>query len=177
VLDATRCISYLTIELRDSVPLELREGVGDWLFGCDVCQEVCPWNHRAAPSQEVSFAPRESMNPVDLIALFDLDNAAFRARFRHTPLWRSKRRGILRNAAIVLGNQPTMRALDALIKGLHDADSLVRGACAWALGQFKIETAQLALREYLADEDDPIVRGEIERSLAHQPRTAPLHSP
>ncbi len=92
VLDARRCISYLTIELRGSVPHELREGVGDWLFGCDVCQDVCPWNtreHNAAHTDEPAFQPAEGMNPVDLAALFDLDEAAFRARFRHTPLWRA----------------------------------------------------------------------------------------
>ncbi len=79
--------------------------MGDWLFGCDVCQDVCPWNHRAPLSQEAEFQPADGMNPIDLIALFDLDEAAVRARFRHSPLWRAKRRGLLRNAAIVLGNQ------------------------------------------------------------------------
>ena len=73
-------------------------------------------------------------NPIDLIALFELDDAAFRERFRHTPLWRPKRRGLLRNAAIVLGNRPTPAAIPALIRGLNDDEPLVRGACAWALG-------------------------------------------
>ncbi len=104
-LDARRCISYLTIELRGAVPAELREAVGDRLFGCDVCQEVCPWNRRTPTTTEEGFRPRPGMNPVDLAALFSLDEAAFRRRFRHTPLWRPKRQGILRNAAIVLGNR------------------------------------------------------------------------
>ena len=86
VLDATRCISYLTIELRDAVPAELRSGIGDWLFGCDVCQDVCPWNSRAPLSRQAEFVPREDSNPIDLISLFELDDAAFRERFRHTPL-------------------------------------------------------------------------------------------
>ena len=133
VLDARKCISYLTIELRASIPEELRTGVGDWLFGCDVCQDVCPWNHRAPLSEEETFQPGQAINPVDLIALFDLDDAAFRSRFRHTPLWRAKRRGILRNAAIVLGNRPTPAAIPALTRGLADAEPLVREACAWAL--------------------------------------------
>src|SRR5207244_3042048 len=80
VLDARRCISYLTIELRESIPAELRPGVGDWLFGCDVCQDVCPWNHRAPLSPEPRFHPAASTNPVDLTVLFTLDDAAFRAR-------------------------------------------------------------------------------------------------
>jgi epoxyqueuosine reductase len=165
VLDATRCISYLTIELRGPIPRELRAGVGDWLFGCDVCQEVCPWNHRATASPENAFHPRAAENPVDLIALFDLDDASFRALFRRTPLWRSKRRGILRNAAIVLGNRPTPAALPALVKGLRDDEPLIRGACAWALGQFDDPSAQLALREQLLREANAQVREEIELAL------------
>jgi epoxyqueuosine reductase len=136
VLDASRCISYLTIELRDSIPAELRPGIGDWLFGCDVCQDVCPWN--AKPDPRASAAPAElqptfDSNPVDLAGLFDFDDEAFRRRFRQTPLWRAKRRGILRNAAIVLGNQRAPSAIQALTKGLNDAEPLVREACRWAL--------------------------------------------
>ena len=141
VLDARKCISYLTIELRSSVPEKLRPGIGNWLFGCDVCQDVCPWNHRAPMGEEVTFQPGEAINPVDLIALFDLDDAAFRARFRETPLWRAKRRGILRNAAIVLGNHPTPAAIPALTRGLTDAEPLVREACAWALERQESQSA------------------------------------
>src|SRR5262249_17403028 len=141
VLDARRCISYLTIELRDTIPTDLRAGMGEWLFGCDVCQDVCPWNHRAPATREPAFQPLAEMNPVELAALFDLDDDAFRARFRHTPLWRAKRRGLLRNAAIVLGNRPFADALPALAQGLNDEEPLIRGACAWALGN---QTAQAA---------------------------------
>jgi epoxyqueuosine reductase len=166
VLDASRCISYLTIELREAMPVELRAGVGDWLFGCDVCQEVCPWNSRAPLSREAAFAPREDSNPLDLIALFDLDDAAFRARFRHTPLWRPKRRGLLRNAAIVLGNQPTAAALPALVRGLHDAEPLVRGACAFALGQYGEAQARRALEARRTVETEDHVMQEIVGALA-----------
>jgi epoxyqueuosine reductase len=133
VLDATKCISYLTIELREQVPEPLREGIGDWVFGCDVCQDVCPWNHRVPPSGEPAFAAREDQNPLELAGLFYLTDAQFRARFRKTPLWRSKRRGILRNAAIVLGNQLAATASAALRHGLEDPDPLVQESCAWAL--------------------------------------------
>lgn len=88
VLDARRCISYLTIESRLPIPPELRAGMGDWLFGCDVCQEVCPWNHRAPVSDESELRPVAGMTSVELCELFELDEAGFRARFRHTPLWR-----------------------------------------------------------------------------------------
>lgn len=135
-LDARRCISYLTIELQDSIPTELRKPVGDRLFGCDVCQSVCPWNSRAATTDEVNFRPLEGMNPVELAELFELDEAAFRKRFRHTPLWRARQCGILRNAAIVLGNRPHEAAVPALKRGLQYDEPAVRSACAWALERY-----------------------------------------
>jgi epoxyqueuosine reductase len=135
LLDARRCISYLTIEHRGSIPTALRGCVGDWLFGCDVCQEVCPWNNRVPASAEPDFGPWEEMNPVDLLPLFDLDDAAFRARFRKTALWRAKRRGLLRNAATVLGNQCAVIAIPTLKRGLTESDATVRAACRWALEQ------------------------------------------
>jgi epoxyqueuosine reductase len=165
VLDASRCISYLTIELRGPVPRELRSGMAEWLFGCDVCQEVCPWNQRAPLSEEQAFQPVNA-NPIDLPALFYLEDDQFRARFRATPLWRPRRRGILRNAAIVLGNQQATEATAALVRGLHDAESLVRGACAWALGQIGGADAHEALAQRLTTETDDVVRGEIDAALA-----------
>lgn len=136
VLDARRCISYLTIELRRDIPLELRESVGDWLFGCDACQDVCPWNSHSKTEGQADFAPNSWSNPAALAELFTLDEAAFRQRFRRTPLWRAKRRGLLRNAAIVLGNRPHEPALPALIRGLADDEPLVRAACEWALERY-----------------------------------------
>jgi epoxyqueuosine reductase len=165
-LDATRCISYLTIELRSSIPTELRPGIGDWLFGCDVCQDVCPWNQRAPHSDEPSFRPAADGNPIELAALFELDDDGFRRRFRQTPLWRARRRGILRNAAIVLGNQRIAAAVPALLRGLHDSERLIRGACAWALGQIGGEGAQRAIDERLAIETDESVRRELERAAS-----------
>lgn len=164
-LDARRCISYLTIELREAVPLDLREPVGDWVFGCDVCQDVCPWNGRAPRSSDPTLAPRPGSNPLDLLGLFELDEAAFRRIFRATPLWRPKRRGILRNAAIVLGNQRDRSATPALTRGLHDDEPLVRGASAWALGRIGNDEARRALRERLSVEEDAEVRTEIEAAL------------
>jgi epoxyqueuosine reductase len=133
VLDASKCLSYTTIELRDAIPEPLRAAHGDWIFGCDVCQDVCPWNTKAPAVDEPELSPRPDMNPLDLVSLFDLDEAGFRARFRRTPLWRAKRRGVLRNAAIVLGNQRAKHAVAALEKGLSDEEPLVREACRWAL--------------------------------------------
>lgn len=97
-LDARKCISYLTIELRGEVPTESRAACGNRLFGCDACQEACPWNRRTPATTEPAFHPGPGMNPVDLAGLLALNEAAFRQRFRHTPLWRARREGILRNA-------------------------------------------------------------------------------
>ena len=165
VLDARKCISYLTIEARGAVPPKLRPGIGDWLFGCDICQEVCPWNHRAPLTPELDFKPLSGMTSLDLIELFSLDEDAYRARFRHTPLWRSKRRGILRNAAMVLGNQHPLAAIPALIRGLNDGETLVRGASAWALGRYDQHDTRSALKARLNRETDRDVRAEIEAAL------------
>ena len=115
VLDARRCISYLTIEHRDHLPEDMLGLWDDWLFGCDICQEVCPWNRRVPLSQEPDFNPAE--DTVDLIPLFDMTDEQFRDRFRKTPLWRSKRRGVLRNAAMVLGSAKCFEAKAALERG------------------------------------------------------------
>lgn len=136
VLDATRCISYLTIEMHGTVPEELRAGMGDWVFGCDVCQEVCPWNRKAPLSTEPSFRPREDLDPLELTTLFGMDDDAFKQRFRKSPIWRAHRRGLLRSAAIVLGNRRHPGAIPALQQGLGDPEPIVREACAWALQQF-----------------------------------------
>jgi epoxyqueuosine reductase len=165
VLDARKCISYLTIESRAPIPRELRPKLGDWLFGCDVCQEVCPWNREAPVANEVAFQPAGGLTDVNLVELFYLDDAQFRARFRHTPLWRPKRRGILRNAAIVLGNQADENAIAALVRGLEDEDALVRGACAWALGRYDDSRVRSALDARLPREPDVEVRAEIVAAL------------
>lgn len=161
-LDARKCISYLTIELRNHIPAEHRGAMGDRLFGCDTCQEACPWNRRTPTAGEEGFRPRPGMNPLEPAGLLTLDEGAFRRRFRHTPLWRPRRRGILRNAAIVLGNRPHPAALPALVRGLNDPEPLVRAGCAWALGRQADDVAREALRERLPLESDPAVRAEIE---------------
>lgn len=165
VLDANRCISYLTIEHRSAIPLALREKMGDWVFGCDVCQDVCPWNSKVAPSPATEVQSRNEFDPLELTPLFFLCDEEFRARFRPTPLWRPKRRGILRNAAIVLGNQRSVPAVPALVHGLHDAEPLVRGASAWALGRIRNSESIAALQARLVVESDADVRGELEAAL------------
>jgi epoxyqueuosine reductase len=130
-LDARRCISYLTIELREAIPEPLRAPMGEWVFGCDVCQEVCPWNRRAP--DEGGLPTREDLASLDLVELLGMTEAEFRQRFRDTALSRPKRRGLLRNAAIVLGNRGDRAALPALRRALEDPEPLVREAAQWAI--------------------------------------------
>jgi epoxyqueuosine reductase len=139
LLDSRRCISYLTIELRTSVAPELRPGLGDWLFGCDVCQEVCPWNRRA-PGPADAFSLRPDLEALDPIELLGLSQEEFRHRFRGTALLRAKRGGLLRNAALVLGNTAGVEALPALRRALDDADPLVCDAAAWAIARIEERT-------------------------------------
>ena len=132
VLDARRCIAYLTIEHRGDIDEALRPAIGAWGFGCDICQEVCPWNRKAATTREPAFAGTAPMAPE---ALLELDEAAFRERFRGTALWRAHRSGLLRNAAIVLGNLGDRAAVPALRRALADPDPVVQRAAAWALSR------------------------------------------
>jgi epoxyqueuosine reductase len=137
VLDSRRCISYLTIELKGPIPLELREPMADWVFGCDICQEVCPWNRKVSEASEPTFRPRPDLESLDLIELLRLSPDDFRQRFRGTALTRTKRRGLLRNAAIALGNQGDASALPTLYDSLSDPEPLVREAAQWAIDQIR----------------------------------------
>jgi len=136
VLDATKCISYLTIELRSPIPLELRPQIGSWLYGCDVCQDVCPWNRKPSPGP-VSFPHDPEMEWLDPVTLLGLDSDAFRLRFKQTSLWRNRRAGLLRNAAIVLGNTGDVSALAALEQALTDPEELIREAAGWAIERIR----------------------------------------
>ena len=171
VLDAGRCISGLTIEEHGSVAAELRRGMGDWVFGCDICQEVCRWNRRAPGSAEPAFQPRGGAETLPLADLLGLDERRFRERFKGTPLVRAKRRGLLRSAAIALGNLPDPAALPALVAAAGDVEPVVRTAAAWALGRWlAVEPlaadARAALEARLAVEADDEVRRELAEALA-----------
>jgi epoxyqueuosine reductase len=165
VLDANRCISYLTIEHRSAIPAELRKGMGEWVFGCDLCQEVCPWNRKAPVNPEPAMQPEGSHNPLDLRELLEITDQQFQIRFGNTPLWRAKRRGLLRNAAIVLGNFPSADNIPSLLIGLSDAEPLVRGASAWALGQHRNREVGESLRHQLLSELDENVKKEIKIAI------------
>jgi epoxyqueuosine reductase len=142
-LDARRCISYLTIELKDEIPVELREGIGDRIYGCDVCQEVCPWNVRFARylAYESTLAPRASVSARDARALareiLGMNEPEFNAAYKDSPMKRAKLRGLKRNAAVVLGNVGTPEDVPALQRTLDDPEPLVREHAAWALARLR----------------------------------------
>jgi len=166
VLDARRCISYLTIELKGSIPADLRPMIGNRIFGCDICQDVCPWNRRfAQPSSEAAFQPRPENAAPSLLDLMALDEEGFRRRFRGSPIRRAKRRGLLRNVAVALGNWGDRAAIPALAHALSDPEPLVRGHAAWALGRIGGPTARRHLDRALEEETDGWVRSEIEAAL------------
>ncbi|HET8910347.1 MAG TPA: tRNA epoxyqueuosine(34) reductase QueG [Ktedonobacteraceae bacterium] len=190
VLDMTRCISYLTIELRGSIPIELRPLIGNLIYGCDICQQVCPVNKVAEkrlglrPSIEPGgrhsheqnsliqiqrrpeFQPRPYTGSTpELIPLLDLTEEEFREKFKRSPIKRTKRRGFLRNVCVALGNSGDLRAVPALTKALSDVEPLIRGHAAWALGRLRGEEALAALKNALAGEINEEVKQEIQQAL------------
>jgi epoxyqueuosine reductase len=135
-LDARRCISYLTIESKGPIPLELRPLIGDRIYGCDDCLEVCPWNRFAAASRESAFAPRPAIG-MHLRDYLAFDDAQFRETFRGSPIKRVKRRGFLRNVCVALGNIGDAADLAALEAAARDAEPLIAEHAQWAIGQIQ----------------------------------------
>lgn len=165
-LDAGRCISYLTIELKGQIPPQIRSSMGAWIFGCDVCQQVCPWNRFAPPEGDPAFAPRPEVAAPNLITELSLTAEEFGGKFRHSAVERAKRRGYLRNVAVALGNsdQPAaVNALEGALKG--DPEPLIRGHAAWALGRIANEQCRGALNTASRAEKDPQVLAEIQDAL------------
>jgi len=166
-VDARRCISYLTIEHRGPIPRDLRPLIGDHIFGCDICQTVCPHNAKTAARSHPELAPRPGMGAhPELIPLLNISEEEFRRRFRRSPVKRTKRRGLRRNVAVVLGNLGDPAAVPALHSALEDEDAMVRGHAAWALGRIGTASAATSLRARLAREHDAWVREEITLALA-----------
>jgi epoxyqueuosine reductase len=169
VLDNQRCISFWTIEHRGVVPLDIRPLIGDWIFGCDLCQEVCPVNVGARPAAPdplavAAFGPTIDARP-QLEALLTLDDDGFRARYRNSAVWRTRRAGLLRNACIALGNIADRDSVPALARALDDVDPLIRGHAAWALGRLGGADARASLEQALSREPDAWVRDECALAL------------
>jgi epoxyqueuosine reductase len=178
VIDARRCISYLTIELRGSIPEELRAGIGNRIFGCDICQEVCPWNERfATPTEEAAYAPSQELDGPALIELADrilpLSGKGFARQYLSSPLLRTGRKGLLRNVCVALGNWGSPVAIPTLVRALTDSSSVVRGHAAWALGSVGSVEAVGLLSARLTIEPDEWVRGEIQSAVSRGNGTPP----
>ena len=166
VIDNRRCISFLTIELRGPIPVELRPLMGDWVFGCDICQDVCPVNRDAAQSLEPAFRQRHDFSAPELIPLLELDDEGFRERFRNSAIKRAKRAGLQRNVCVALGNIGDRRAVPALGRALVEAGPLVRRHAAWALGRIGGQEAEMALESARRSEPDGDVLEEIDAALS-----------
>ncbi len=169
-LDARRCISYLTIELKEEIPVEFREAIGELIYGCDICQEVCPYTHKFARElSEPSFAARPAIAGKDASTLarelLAMSQPEFSAAFKGSPMKRAKLRGLKRNAAVVLGNAGDPSALSSLIAALSDSEPLVREHAAWALGKIGAEAAAGPLLSRAGEESDPRVLAALRSAL------------
>jgi epoxyqueuosine reductase len=164
-LDSNRCISYWTIEHRGPLPPVARRGVGGWVFGCDVCQEVCPWNAEPAGAVHPEMELPTERAELDLARLLRLPREEYVERFRGSPMKRAKLTGLQRNAAVAMGNRLEARYVAPLAEALREAEPLVRGHAAWALGRIGGEEARRTLEEALEREVDEGVRVEIAAAL------------
>ena len=168
-LDSSRCISYLTIENKGEIPLDLRPQVDNWIFGCDICQQVCPWNIRfSAPTGDPDLAPRAEPPDPQLYKELRLTPQEFNRKYKSSPIQRARRRGYLRNIAVALGNRRDLEAIPDLCTCLlNENEPLVRAHAAWALGQYAHPDAANALQRALRTETDPTVLAEIRAALLH----------
>jgi epoxyqueuosine reductase len=167
-IDAPRCLSFQTIEQRGPIPREIRAHLGDWVFGCDVCQQVCPYDRAAIGDADPVFAPRALENAYPSLPwLLEMSEDAFRATYRGTPVIRAKRHGLARNAAVALGNAGNDAGIPPLVSALDIHDHpLVRLHAAWALGRFSERAARAALERARRNDPDPDVRAEAALALA-----------
>lgn len=162
VLDARRCISYLSIELKGWIPPEMRPLMGNWIYGCDICQEVCPFNRFAPPTKEAAFQTEDwHKRAPPLLELLKLDEFGFQQQFNHSPIKRIRRSRFLRNVCVAAGNWGSQTAVPPLTALLADPEPLIRGHAAWALHQIGGAVAQNALVTAWPGERDEIVRREI----------------
>jgi len=167
-LDAPRCISYQTIENKSSIPRQIRPLMGNWVFGCDICQQVCPWNRFASAEYEPLFDPRPGLPEPILRDELHLTPTDFSKKYIHSPVKRARRAGYLRNVAVAIGNQQDPAALPDLAWTLeNEPEPVVRAHAAWATGQIGGQVAMSLLDQAGRREDNPLVSVEIDQARQH----------
>lgn len=165
VMDANRCLSYATIENPGEIKPEIGGLMDQWIFGCDICQEVCPWNRKSQTIDDATWQPEPEFTELNLLEVLAMTEETFRSRFQRTPLWRSRRRGMIRNAALVAGAQRFQPAVTPLTCLLCDQDPLLRACVAWALGQIGDAAVGQQLTRALQLEADSQVRSAMDQAL------------
>ena len=165
VIDNEKCISYLTIELRGVIPRKLRTLMGDWIFGCDICQDVCPVNKKASQGNLDAFHQRPGFSTPDLVEILNMDQAEFSTKYKDSPIKRAKLVGLKRNACVALGNNGDPNAITALSTALKTTENVVRIHAAWALGMIGGKNSLEVLEEALLSEEDQDTIDEIQMSI------------
>ena len=163
ILDANRCLSYVTIESPELPPDDVSRLASGWLFGCDICQEVCPWNRRSLCTEDPNWQPEPTTSEIDLLEVLSWSDQQFEMFCRHTPLWRARRRGMVRNALLLVGSQKHLPAVQATIGKLQDSEPLIRAAAVWALGEIDSAETRAALHLAVDQESD----ADIRQSMIH----------
>jgi len=166
VLDSNLCISYLTIELKGKIPMRLRDKIDNNIYGCDICQDVCPWNRKAEVTESPYFMPRSGLYNPELSYLSQLTLNDFRNLFKNSPVKRAKRKGFIRNVMVAIGNSGNRDLVPYVVQTLEDEDPLVRAHAAWALSRLEGKDSYDTLTKHLNVEADDSVREEIESILA-----------
>jgi epoxyqueuosine reductase len=170
VLDARRCLSYATIEHPGAVDDDLSQRLNGWIFGCDICQEVCPWNRKSSTTVDPIWIAHEAWSQIDLLELLSLNEEEFQKRFKHTPLGRAKRVGLIRNAILVVGWQRLQAAIEPLSELLVCEDEILRAAAVWALSRIATNRSYSLLWQALDNDSSPIVRSSLHQALkSHMP--------
>ncbi len=172
-LDSRRCISYWTIEHRGAIPDDMRPQIGEWLFGCDLCQEACPHNEGVEGRGDPALAFDPSRADLGLDEILEMSETAYDERFRGSPMRRARRQGLRRNAAVVMGNSGRRRWVPPLSRALSAADAIVREHAAWALGRLAAGDAVASLSEALETEAVPSVRDALRRAIERCSAAAP----
>jgi epoxyqueuosine reductase len=164
-LDSRRCISYWTIEHRGAIPEQVRPQLEGWVFGCDVCQEVCPLNTATTAIEAAEFQIPDNRRALDLPGLLRMGRDEYVETFRHSAMKRAKLSGLKRNAAVAMGNSGSADFVESLSEALMDSEPVVRGHAAWALGRIGGDSGRQALKGALKNEEHPEVRSEIVAAL------------